>query len=933
MVAGKLLDILDMMHAHRRWILASLWMALSITDARAQCSDWSRGFERPGADAPVNAMQVFDDGSGLGPTLFVAGDFSTIGSASIPGIARWNGSTWSAVGVGTTTSINALALFDAGNGTELYASGSFEFIGGVAAKRIAKWNGATWSALGSGIQNGEVLSMAVFDDGLGGGPALYAAGTFNQAGGVFAPVIAKWNGTSWSHLTNDLFNERILTLASYDDGTGAALYAGGWFTNIGGVSISYVAKWNGTSWSAVSGGTNGTVYALAVHDDGTGSQLYAGGSFGIVGGASHIRIARWNGTSWSGVGTATAIQAPILTLLSFDHTPWGGVRTLYVTEHPAAGQNLNRILRWDGVNWQTFLHALGRDSESGPRALALYSPGAGGVPDLYAGGRFFSNDQGVGMSHIAKWNGLNWQALAHGNGVNDTITALSVLAPTVPAGPALYAGGHFVAAGNTAAKCVGRFNGNSWSALGSGFSASAGEHVNALATFPNGTLQVFAGGAFTQAGSVAVENFARFSGTTWSVVGGGLTSSVTSISATASFAVSGSPELYVAGDIVTAGGLPVNNIARWNGSTWSSVGTGTSEPGASLAVYDDGTGAALYVGGNFATAGGITVNGIAKWNGTAWSALGSGLAGPVGFFGAIRMSVYDDGSGSALYIGGQFSSVNGVSANNIAKWNGSNWAAVGSGLNDRAGAMAIYDEGNGPELVIGGDFTQAGGVSANHVAKWNGTHWSTLGSGTDDFVYALATFDDGTGPALYAGGKFRSAGGKISSYIAKWQRCPGPGHALCPGDGLDSQVTTPCPCGASQRGSQGHGCANSQNSNGAILTGSGTSNPDQVSLHVSGMPNQTVVVFLKGSASITSGAPFGDGIRCAGGQLIIFGAQATSSGTAAYPFAFGQSVSGASLTPPGSGQTAYYQALYRNVALSFCPPATFNVSNGYSILW
>ena len=35
----------------------------------------------------------------------------------------------------------------------------------------------------------------------------------------------------------------------------------------------------------------------------------------------------------------------------------------------------------------------------------------------------------------------------------------------------------------------------------------------------------------------------------------------------------------------------------------------------------------------------------------------------------------------------------------------------------------------------------------------------------------------------------------------------------------------------------------------------------------------------------------------------------------------------------GSGVTRHYQAYYRNSAALFCPPETFNVSNGYSIVW
>ena len=38
-------------------------------------------------------------------------------------------------------------------------------------------------------------------------------------------------------------------------------------------------------------------------------------------------------------------------------------------------------------------------------------------------------------------------------------------------------------------------------------------------------------------------------------------------------AVSGST-LYAGGDFTTAGGAPANNIAAWNGSSWSALGSG-----------------------------------------------------------------------------------------------------------------------------------------------------------------------------------------------------------------------------------------------------------------------------------------------------------------------------------------------------------------------
>ncbi len=38
-------------------------------------------------------------------------------------------------------------------------------------------------------------------------------------------------------------------------------------------------------------------------------------------------------------------------------------------------------------------------------------------------------------------------------------------------------------------------------------------------------------------------------------------------------------ELYVTGGFDSAGGIAVNNIAKWNGSSWSAVGTGLNQGG------------------------------------------------------------------------------------------------------------------------------------------------------------------------------------------------------------------------------------------------------------------------------------------------------------------------------------------------------------------
>ncbi|HSY76587.1 MAG TPA: T9SS type A sorting domain-containing protein, partial [Bacteroidia bacterium] len=69
-------------------------------------------------------------------------------------------------------------------------------------------------------------------------------------------------------------------------GFNGALYIGGQFDSAGGNPASHIAKWDGTTWSALGAGMNDNVFALAVYN----STLYAGGQFDSAGGspANHI---------------------------------------------------------------------------------------------------------------------------------------------------------------------------------------------------------------------------------------------------------------------------------------------------------------------------------------------------------------------------------------------------------------------------------------------------------------------------------------------------------------------------------------------------------------------------------------------------------------------------------------------------------------------
>lgn len=312
-----------------------------------------------------------------------------------------------------------------------------------------------------------------------------------------------------------------------------------------------------------------------------------------------------------------------------------------------------------------------------------------------------------------------------------------------------------------------------WSALGEGVD----RQVLELAVYdPGNGPRLFASGFFDRLGSGAeAARIAQWDGSAWSPVGSGLVGDIPDARGMLAFDDGTGEKLYVAGRFSSAGGVPANSFARWDGRRWEAVGSGMALGfGDTMAIFDDGRGPALYVGGNFRSMDGIEANSVARWDGRSWESLGSGLSTtqPAAAT-ATSMAVYDDGRGPALYVAGAFEAAGGVPASNIARWDGRGWEAVDGGVDDTIWTLATYDDGTGPKLYAGGAFLRAGRATASRIAQWDGRAWSAMGAGLDGTALSpvprsMLAFDDGTGPKLFVAGGFDTAGGIRVDGMATW---------------------------------------------------------------------------------------------------------------------------------------------------------------------
>ena len=317
--------------------------------AKAGCSTWVIN-PAPSNYVSGNSMCIADpDGPGgpLGSQLIIPNAFLSPADEVSGGVGRWDGTNLTQFGPFSTGSVLSSVQY---NG-QLVLGGNFGPDTSVFS--VVQGGGSSWTALGN--SGGEtdsragdvgIYALAVFNGNL------VAGGAFDSIDGVTAHSIAVWNGTSWTTLGAG-FDGTVRALAVYNND----LYAAGAFANADGNPATNIAYFHAGSWHALAGGVGGDhsyvsgpkVNALAVY----GGRLIVGGSFANANGASALNIAAWNGSVWTGLGTG-------IDETDADFSPYGGVSSLAIVNNllyaggvmdQAGGVTVDGIAVWNGATW------------------------------------------------------------------------------------------------------------------------------------------------------------------------------------------------------------------------------------------------------------------------------------------------------------------------------------------------------------------------------------------------------------------------------------------------------------------------------------------------------------------------------------------------------------------------------------------------------
>ncbi|MBL4593823.1 MAG: T9SS type A sorting domain-containing protein, partial [Flavobacteriales bacterium] len=330
----------------------------------------------------------------------------------------------------------------------------------------------------------------------------------------------------------------------------------------------------------------------------------------------------------------------------------------------AGADTVRGIASWDGIN----LSRLGKgldyfniSSTAGPVYSIVRFQN-----EIYVAGATITMAGDYWVNGIAKWNGTVWDTIA--GGVLDNWNNRGAIYDMEVINNELYIAGGFTKVGisQIPANGLAKYDGVQWSAVNNfpqwDYNFNNINIVDAIVEY-NGELYV--GGRFSDSNPIdSMYNIAKWNGSNWEQIANGIAGGFSTIEDMVVF----QGKLYVAGAFSKNDNPsnPGNRIAAWNGSNWEQVGNIWGITPTSFAFIDKMTifNNELWVVGNFQKVGNMYSPHIAKYNGTTWCSVGDTFNLALG-----ASAVYNN----KLYVGGAFTMINSDNISQMAKWMGGNF--------------------------------------------------------------------------------------------------------------------------------------------------------------------------------------------------------------------------------------------------------------------
>lgn len=396
--------------------------------------------------------------------------------------------------------------------------------------------------------------------------------------------------------------------------------------------------------------------------------------------------------------------------------------------------------------------------------------------------------------------------------------------------------------------------------------------------------------------------------------------------------------LAVDGNTIAVGqfGLSDERVYVWveNAGTWSiqQILTGGGGPGSGFGLACALSGNTLVVGArddDQSVLDGGAVHVFTR-SGTVWTQqvklVGTGLSAGLRFGTAVDL---DDLGGGMLELAvGARGSNSGFGRAYVFRGAGASWTQTAQLLPASGGAGAWFGRNVAIEdgwLTVGSPFGDLALTDAGQATVYRrcGASWVRQ----VDLLASDAAVNDGLGRALASTNGLVAAGAPSADTtfdeegaVYLYELGAGGPSSYCQGDGSG----TACPCANEDVAGSPGGCVNSSGAGAFLVLDDNVSvGTDKLRAYACGMlPNQPALLFA-GTTTVNGGAgsQFGDGLRCAGTNVVRLGVIT--------PDANGNAIWGPGLQALGgwsAGDTRFFQVWYRDPVGGPCASG-FNLTN------